>query len=215
MELDISLRHAMIVNSVKGLMPELPEVSNKDLLRLVNLSRFSFIPSLLIRSSKGELHFFDSSMNESFWSRWWKHKDLGLFCFVFYTLFYQAYPIVWGRNFFITSFSFRGNIIHAINLQCTKCNKITYVDSTWFYRLLSDPRPLICCHKRLVYQPHWKLFFWGMYSYNLLKEDLAHHGYQFWLTVQQDKSWATSCPNRNQIVREFSLLSSRELKSGN
>lgn len=206
--MDKEQRHNLIVDSVKGLMPEMPKVSSKDLLRLIKLSRFSFTPSLLIKSAEGKLHFFDSYMNKSFWSRWWQHKDLGLFCFVFYILFYQAYPMVYGRNFFIDSFSFRGHAIHNVNLRCTKCLKITCVDLTWFHLGLSDPMPLVCCHKRLIYQPYWKLFFWGMYSYNLLKEDLAHHGYQLWLIVPQEESWSTSHPNQDQPVRGFGLLSS-------
>lgn len=153
-------------------------------------------------------------MDQEFWVRWFKHDYFGMLCTSFWMVFYRLDRLCLWNTFTPAGMIFKENRVQGVNLICTKCGNVTYVDRSWFKSFSLDLRPALCCHKRITYHLVWRHYFWNLAFYNALLEPLKSTQHNVVLVPPPSLSWEPAHAKGATLVRSFSPLGVRERQNG-
>lgn len=204
-----------IQETVRSYFEKHPEVPEKISKREISNQRWWMKPpGLLLMDHHGQYFILTDEMHPTMWVRWMRHDMFSSICYAFHIVYFIAGPSA-NRNIFnIIGFEYAGSNIEGIELSCTRCGQRTYVHHVWFKSFRFHLNDLLCCHKRFVYQPYWKLLFWGASFYNALLGTLNRSRPRVWLIPHPRQQWGQARSGRKPVFRSFSSLGSTVLRNG-
>ena len=200
------------IESYIGAHPRLPKYISKRARRSFRL--WSFDQGVLLLQNDGRYVLLDDRMHPEFWGKWFEHREYGLLCYAFQAAFYFAGPIASGNIFHVDRFDWDHSVIRGVNLVCTRCNSVTRVNSIWFKHFRYNLDPLLCCHRRFVMIPYWKIFFWSMAFYNSLIFFLNRADPRVLIATLPRQQWYVGRLRDKLTKKNFSGLGLKVLRNG-